>query len=480
MNYKMIRYIIGQILKIEGALMSIPFLVSLIYREKGIVIFGAVSIFLMTAGFLLSYRQPKDNSFYAKEGMVIVSSAWIVLSLCGALPFYFSKQIPSYIDAFFETVSGFTTTGSTILSDIEVLSKGMLFWRSFTHWIGGMGVLVFAFAVLPQKNGNDMYLMKAEVPGHKVGKLVSKMSSTARILYGIYIIMTIVEVILLYAGGMSFFDSWIHAFSTAGTGGFSSKNASIAYYNSTYIEAVITVFMILFGVNFQLYYFILIGNVKEFFSSEELKVYLGIVFTAIALITVNILHVTGGFLPALRAAGFQVASIITTTGFITENYEQWPFFSQGILLLLMFVGAMAGSTGGGMKVSRIILLVKDAYVGIRKIISPNRVLSMQFEGSHVRKKVVDELHVYMNVYLMIFAGSILILLSQDLDLISSFASVACCLNNVGPGLGITNPVSNFSTLNDVTKIVLSLNMLAGRLELFPIVILFLPSTWTKK
>lgn len=477
MNHKMIRYIIGLIVKLEGLLMLVPGFVSLFYRERvGYVLFG-VAVALILTGFLLSYKRPEDASFYAKEGMVIVSMAWIVLSLFGALPFYISGEIPSYVDAFFETVSGFTTTGSTILTDIEVMSNGLLFWRSFTHWIGGMGVLVFAFAVLPQNHNNNMYLMKAEVPGHKVGKLVSKMSSTARILYGIYITLTIIEVILLKAGGMSFFDSWIHAFSTAGTGGFSSRNASIAYYNSAYIEGVITVFMILFGVNFQLYYFILIGNVKEFFSSEELRTYLLVIGAAIAVITFNIIDVVGGVWPAFRASAFQVASIITTTGFVTENYEQWPYLSQGILLLLMFIGAMAGSTGGGMKVSRIILLVKNAYGGMRKMLSPNRVISMRFEEGVVRKKVIEEVHVYMNIYALVFAASTLILLSQDLDLITSFASVSCCLNNVGPGLGVTNPVSNFSSLTAITKIVLSFNMLAGRLELFPVAVIFLPSTW---
>ncbi len=480
MNYKMIRYVMGQMLRVEGVLLLIPMMVSILYREHVAYVFAGTMCILWSIGGLLTWKRPKEIEFYAKEGMVIVAGTWLMMSICGALPFYFSGEIPSFVDCFFETVSGFTTTGSTILADIEKISNGLLFWRSFTHWIGGMGVLVFAFALIPQNNGNNMYIMKAEVPGHKVGKLVSKLSSTARILYGIYIFMTIVEVIFLYAGGMSFFDCWIHAFSTAGTGGFSSKNASIAYYNSAYIEAVISAFMILFGINFQLYYFILLKDIKGFFRSEELKYYLWIIGIATFMIALNIRHSVDGYFSALRSAGFQVASIITTTGFVTRDYEQWPFFSQGILLLLMYLGAMSGSTGGGIKTSRIILLFKDTYIGIRKMIQPNRILSTQFEGESVGNEVMRGVHVYIGLYLIILASSMMLLLYDGLDLVSTFASVSCCLNNVGPGLGLTGPVKNFSSLSDFTKIILSFDMLAGRLELFPMVVIMMPSTWKCK
>lgn len=479
MNHKMIRYLIGKMLYIEAILLVIPAMVSIYYHEPIATTILKVSIGLVLVGFALCYRKPNKSEFYAKEGLVIVSATWLILSFCGALPFYLTGEIPSFVDSFFETVSGFTTTGSTILTDIESMSKGLLFWRSFTHWIGGMGVIVFAFAILPQSNANDMYIMKAEVPGHKVGKLVSKMSLTARILYGIYIVLTIAEVGFLYMGGMSFFDCWIHAFSTAGTGGFSSHNASIAYFNSVYIESVITVFMILFGINFQLYYFILLKKFRDCFGSEELRYYLLTILAAILLIAFNIRAIAGSWAEAFRASSFQVASIITTTGFITRDYQQWPFLSQGLILLLMYMGAMSGSTGGGIKVSRIILMIKNTIMGIRQIQHPNRVFSLQIEHNPVPPAVLKEMQAYFNLYLCIMAVSLLVLLSQGMDLISTFGAISCCLNNVGPGLGIVGPVDNFSSLTNLSKLVLSFDMLAGRLELFPMVIIFLPSTWRK-
>lgn len=479
MNYKMIRYLIGKMLRIEALLLLIPTLVSVYYREPIAKTIFQICVGLTVLGSILSYEEPDKSEFYAKEGLVIVATTWLVLSLCGALPFYLTGEIPSYIDSFFETVSGFTTTGSTILTDIEVMSKGLLFWRSFTHWIGGMGVLVFAFAIFSQSSVNSMYIMKAEVPGHKVGKLVSKISLTARILYGIYILLTVIEVGFLYVGGMSFFDCWIHAFSTAGTGGFSSHNASIAYFDSVYIETVITVFMILFGINFQLYYFLLLKKFKDCFGSEELRYYLLIILGAIILISFNIRAVAGSWGEAVRGSSFQVAAIITTTGFVTRDYQQWPFLSQGILLTLMYIGAMSGSTGGGIKVSRIILMIKNTVMGIRKIQHPNRVFSIQIENSPVPTGVMQELQAYFNLYLCIMVISLLVLLSQGMDLLSTFGAVSCCLNNVGPGLGVVGPVDNFSSLTNISKLILSFDMLAGRLELFPMVIIFLPTTWRK-
>lgn len=403
----------------------------------------------------------------------------MILSFFGAIPFWISQEIPSYIDAFFEIVSGFTTTGSSILTNIEALSYTNLFWRSFSHWVGGMGILVFVVAFISDAPGTTLHILKAEMPGPIVGKLVSKVTVSARLLYKIYAVLTITEVVLLMFGGMPLFDSLVNTFGTAGTDGFAIKNTSIAYYNSAYIDAIITIFMILFGVNFNVIYFIIIGKGLNALRSEELKWYLIIIAVATIAITVNIVHLYPSLIDAFRYAVFQVASIITTTGYVTADYGEWPLFSQGIIVLLMFIGACAGSTGGGMKVSRIVIYVKNAFSEMRRVLHLHSVISVNFEGKHLEKSVINNIHSYLILYFMIFCASFLIIALQNIDFTSAFSSVATCINNVGPGLGIVGPTGNFSSLSWISKLVLSFDMLVGRLEIFPMLMLLSPSLWRK-
>lgn len=400
MNYSIIRFILGRMLRIEGLVLLVPALVSLVYQEHSGLTFVLTSALLIALSLLLGKR-PKNMVFYAKEGFVIVALAWILWSAFGALPFVLSGSIPHFVDAFFETVSGFTTTGSTILQDIEVLPKGINFWRCLTHWIGGMGVLVFVMAVIPLGNKGAMFLMRAEMPGPTCDKLVPKSRGTAKILYCMYLFLSGVEVLLLLAGGMDLYNAVIHTFSTAGTGGFSSMNASVAAFDSAYIDGVITVFMLLFGINFNLYYLLLLKNVRAVMKSEELRAYLGIVAGAIALITLNILHLYETPLRALRYAAFQVASIITTTGFVTANYELWPELSKTVILLLMIIGACAGSTGGGMKVSRILILSKTIGKEVRQILHPKSVNVVKMDGKRVPGESIHGVYVYLICYLVI-------------------------------------------------------------------------------
>lgn len=401
------------------------------------------------------------------------------LSIFGAIPFCLTGEIPSYVDAFFEIVSGFTTTGSSILTDVEALSHASLFWRSFSHWIGGMGILVFVVAFLPDANGSTLHILKAEMPGPIVGKLVSKITVSSQILYQLYTVLTILEVILLMLGGMPFFDSLLNSFGTAGTGGFAIKNASIAYYNSAYCDGIITFFMILFGINFNLIYFVVIKKFKAAFKSEELRWYLIIIFASAIAISFNILPLYHSIFEAFRYAIFQVGSIITTTGYVTADYGQWPLFSQTILVLLMFVGACAGSTGGGMKVSRIIIGVKSAIAEMKHMLHPHSVVSVVFEGKHLSLSTLNNIHVYWVLYFLLFGLSLLFVSLQNIDFTSAFSAVATCFNNVGPGLGVVGPTGNFSSLTDLSKIVLSLDMLAGRLEIFPLLMFFSRSLWKK-
>lgn len=473
MNRKMIFRILGNIIMFEGAIMLLPFLVSLIYKEHTAIYFIITAAVAIAIGYILANLKTENRHIYAKEGFIIVALSWVVVSLVGALPFYISGEIPNYIDAFFETVSGFTTTGSTILNDIEVLSRGMLFWRCFTHWIGGMGVLVFVLALIPKSEGQDMFLMKAEVPGPVVGKLVSKVHMTARILYGIYAFLTVIEIIFLLFGGMPLFDSIVHAFSTAGTGGYAIKNSSIAFYNSYYIDMVVTVFMLLFGINFNLYYLLLLKDFKQIFKSEELRWYILIIAVFTGIITVNTLGVYGNISESFRYSIFQVASIITTTGFATTDFGMWPTLSQILLLLLMVVGACAGSTGGGMKISRIMILIKSAKCSIKKMVSPRSVTTINVEGKSVDKQVLDFAYSYFVVYALIFFASVLLISFENLDILTTLTAPLTCLGNVGPGFGdLIGPVGNFSSLSSFSKIVLSFDMLAGRLELFPMILLF--------
>ena len=479
MNYSIIRFILGRMLRIEALVLLVPALVSLIYKEHSGLTFLLTAAFLMALSLLLGKR-PKNMVFYAKEGFVIVALAWILWSAFGALPFVLSGSIPHFVDAFFETVSGFTTTGSTILQDIEVLPKGINFWRCLTHWIGGMGVLVFVMAVIPLGNKGAMFLMRAEMPGPTCDKLVPKSRGTAKILYCMYLFLSGVEVLLLLAGGMDLYNAVIHTFSTAGTGGFSSMNASVAAFDSAYIDGVITVFMLLFGINFNLYYLLLLKNVRAVMKSEELRAYLGIVAGAIALITLNILHLYETPLRALRYAAFQVASIITTTGFVTANYELWPELSKTVILLLMIIGACAGSTGGGMKVSRILILSKTIGKEVRQILHPKSVNVVKMDGKRVPGESIHGVYVYLICYLVILCGSVLLVSVDNQDFTTNFTAVLTTLNNVGPGLAKVGPIENFFHFSYFSKLVLSMDMLVGRLEILPMLMLFAPQVWRKK
>ena len=479
MNYGMIRYILGKMLMIEGVLLLLPALVSLIYGEKSGFAFLIVAALLLVL-FLAMGKKPKDTMIYAKEGFVIVALAWILWSAFGALPFVISGAIPSYIDAFFETVSGFTTTGSTILTDIEALPRGMNFWRCQTHWIGGMGVLVFVMAIVPLSGKGSMFLMRAEVPGPTCDKLVPKTQSTAKLLYGMYILLSAVQVVFLLFGGMDLYEAVIHTFSTAGTGGFSNMNASIAAFDSAYIDGVITVFMLLFGINFNLYYFLLLKNFVTVFKNEELRAYLGIVAASIALITINIVHLYETQLKAFRYAAFQVASVITTTGFVTADFNLWPEFSKTILLLIMVIGACAGSTGGGMKVSRILILAKTIGKEIRQILHPKSVNVVKLDGKRVNGESIHGVYVYVICYIVILAASVLLITVDNFDFTTNFTAVLTTMSNVGPGLNKVGPVENFSIFSGFSKLVLSMDMLVGRLEILPILMLLAPQTWRKK
>lgn len=479
MNYGIIRYVVGKMLLIEGFLMLFPAFIALLYRERSGVDFLLAALILLLVS-LLGSRKPENLVIYAKEGFLIVALAWLLWSLFGALPFLFSGCIPRFEDAFFEVVSGFTTTGSTILTDIEGLPKCMNFWRCLTHWVGGMGVLVFVMAVIPLSNKNSMFLMRAEMPGPTCDKLVPKARSTARILYIMYLGLSLAEVIFLLAGGMNLYEAVIHTFSTAGTGGFSDRNTSVAAFDSAYIDGVITVFMLLFGINFNLYFLLLMKNIKGFFRNEELRTYLGIVAAAIILITVNIVHLYGGVLHAFRYAAFQVVSVITTTGFVTANYELWPEFSKTILLLVMMVGACAGSTGGGMKVSRVMILARTITKETRQILHPKSVNVVKLDGKRLTDEETHGVYVYIICYVAILCISVLLISVDNFDFTTNFTAVLTALSNVGPGLAKVGPVENFSAFSFFSKIILSFDMLIGRLEILPIMMLLAPVTWRKK
>lgn len=481
MNYRVIIKTLGKLFLVEAILLTLPLAVGIYYGEDTLLSFLIPIGFLVgAAGIVRLLPVNRRKEIYAKEGFVIVALAWILLSLVGALPFTISGQIPSYIDSVFETISGFTTTGASILKDVESLSRSMHFWRCFTHWIGGMGVLVFMLAILPQDDMRAMHILRAEAPGPTVGKLVSKINLTARILYGIYIALTVLMIVFLLFGGMPLFDSIVHAFATAGTGGFSMKAASIAAYNSVYIDVVISVFMLLFGVNFNLFYLLLIGKVRQVLKSDELRWYLGIVAASVFAIAVNIWHLYQNFGQSLRYAFFQVSSIISTTGFATADFDQWPEFSKAILLLLMFIGSCAGSTGGGVKVSRIIILVKSFFYEIRSMANPRAVTSVRLEGKSVDRTIVRRVTNYWLVYCLIFIVSVLLVSLDRFNFTTHFSAVAACINNVGPGFGAVGPSASFADLSVLSKLVLMGDMLLGRLELFPLLVMMAPSTWRRR
>ena len=476
MNMKSVSYILGWVLNIEAALMSLPLVTSLIYNEGEGWAFAIVMAMCASIGFLLTHKRPNNPNFRAREGFVATALSWILMSLFGCLPFYFTGEIPRFIDALFETVSGFTTTGASILSDVETMSHCCMLWRCFTHWIGGMGVLVFLLAVLPMVGGSNMHLMKAESPGPVVGKLVPKVRYTARILYLLYIILTIVEFLLLMLGGMIPFEAICTAFGTAGTGGFGFRNDSFASF-SPYIQWVVAIFMIIFGVNFNVYFLIYTRKIRQALRCEEMRWYLGIVAAASVLICANSYNMALTLEHNLRNSVFQVATIITTTGFATVNFDLWPAFSRALIVLLMFIGACAGSTGGGLKVSRWVMSLKAMAGYVGSFLHPRSVRKVRFEDKDVEESTLYAIFVYFMGVFFIFTASMLVLSLENMDLTSTFTAVAATFNNIGPGLNLVGPTCNFGFLSDVSKVVLIFDMLAGRLEVFPMLMLLYPPLW---
>ncbi len=476
---------LGKVLLIEALLLIFPMLVGVIYSDGTFLAFLIPVIGLLIVGAPLSLIKTKYKSIYAKEGFVIVALAWVILSLAGAVPFVISGQIPNFINAVFETVSGFTTTGASILEseDLLGLSKGMMFWRLFTHWIGGMGVLVFVLAVMPSNTSGAMHVFRAESPGPTVGKLVSKLRFTARILYGIYFVMTVSELIFLLFGGNSFYDSLLLSFTTAGTGGFGIKSDSVMGYNS-YTQIVISIFMLLFSINFNVYYLILIGSVSKAFKSEELRVFIIIVVVATITVAINIFmsmrELYSTFGSALKHSFFQVTSISSTTGLASTNFDEWPAYSRCILLFLTVMGACGGSTGGGMKVSRMTILFKSATSDIKRLINPRSVVCTKFEGEVVDRETERNARAYFIFWTAIFlACTILLTIDSYGDLMSDFTATLACIGNVGPGLGVVGPMGSYAGYSGFSKILLSFVMLIGRLEIFPMLILFVPRTWRR-
>ena len=479
MNHRLLFYIIGWILKFEAIFLLLPSLTGIFYQEyRESLIYAGVAVLCLVLGFLCSLYGKKTTQLYPRDGFVAVSFGWIVMSIFGALPFLFTGEIPSFTDALFETISGFTTTGASILTDVEALSYTSLFWRSFTHWIGGMGVFVFVMAILPMMGGTTMNLMKAESTGPSVGKLVPRAKDTAKILYSIYIFITVLEVILLLLCRLSLFDSLTLTFGSVGTGGFGIKNDSLASYSPA-VQNIITLFMILSGVNYTAYFCILSKQFKEAFSLEEVRVYFLIILAAVAVISFNTCSLYGTLGETLRHAFFQVGSIITTTGYATTDYNTWPLLSKTILVLLMFTGACAGSTAGGIKISRIILLFKSIGKELSMLLHPRMVKKIKVDEHPVSHEVIRSTNVFIALYFVIFFSSLLLISLENLDFTSSFTAVAATLNNIGPGLDLVGPTQNFSFFSDFSKYVLMFNMLTGRLEIFPMLILFHPACWKK-
>ena len=476
MNFPVIRYILGWVMVIEGLLMLIPWVVGLIYQESTAVYFLIVSVAAIAVGFLLSCRRPVKRDFFVREGCITTALCWLIMSLIGCLPFCLSGEIPSFTDSMFEIISGFTTTGASILSDVESLSRCMVFWRSFSHWIGGMGVLVFLLAVIQMAGGSGMNLLRAESPGPSVGKLKPKLRQTARILYIIYMFMTLVEVIFLLLGDLPLFDALTLTFGTAGTGGFAIKNDSIMSY-APYIQWVIAVFMALFGVNFNFYYLILLRRWKQALFMEEVRGYFIIILSAVTIIVVNIGISAMPLCDLVRHAAFQVSSIITTTGYATADFNLWPETSRLTLVLLMFIGSCAGSTGGGIKVSRIIMLFKSAVNELKSYVYPNSIKQVKLDGKPVEKEVLRSTYIFFIVYMLIFSASVFIVSFDGYDFVSNFTAVAATYNNIGPGLEMVGPVGNFGAFSDLSKWVMMFDMLAGRLEIFPMLLLFYPPSW---
>ena len=480
MNFRMIFKSLGVVLFIEAVCMVPSLVVSLIYRQDDVKSFLLSILILLVFGLGLYLIKPVTTNIYTRDGFAIVALGWLMVSFFGALPFVISGAIPSIMDALFESISGFTTTGASILREIEGLPKGILFWRSFTHWMGGMGVLVLTLAILPSAKANSLHIMKAESPGPNPGKLVPKIGQTVKILYGIYIILTVVHVVFLLTAGMSLYDSFIHAFGSAGTGGFSNRNTSVAAFNSAYVDIIITVFMLLFGINFTLYYQIFKGNFKSILQDEELRFYVGTVVAAIILVTLNINgKVFYSIWESIRYSAFQVGSIITTTGYATTDFNLWPVFSKCILIMLMFIGASAGSTGGAIKCIRILLLVKVIRREIAKIIHPRSVYTVKVGGRMIEEETLSGVMAFFFLYILIFAASVLVVSLDGIDIVSSVTSVIATIGNIGPGLGIVGPIGNYADFSVISKAVLSICMIIGRLEIYPVLLLFAPTFWRR-
>jgi trk system potassium uptake protein len=480
MNYKIVLKIIGNVLVYEALLLLLPFAIALTYSGEDANSFLITIAITLIVALVLRNIKIKDKSMYAKEGFLTVGLAWIAIAAFGALPFVISGSIPSYIDAFFETVSGFTTTGATILTEVESLPKGILFWRSLTHWIGGMGFLIFVLALVPTIGSNSIHLLKAESPGPNPGKIVPKIRETAKILYIIYLVLTIIQTILLILSGLSVYDSVIHALGTAGTGGFSNMNLSVGAFNNPAAEWIITIFMIIFGVNFSLYFQLIKGNIKGFFKNEELKYYLLIVLVSIVFIAINIIDFNNGNIGlSIRQSSFQVASIISTTGYATTDFNLWPSLSKTIIMILMIVGAMAGSTAGGIKTIRLVIMLKAVRRGIDKILHPKRIQSVKIDGKVVDEETISGVLLFIAAYSVIYLIALFIVSFDGFDLVTNITSVLTAISNVGPGLEMVGPMGNFSNFSKLSKIVLSFCMLAGRLEIYPMLIMFSKSIWKR-
>ena len=480
MNRRMILHLTGKILQIEALLLLLPAIVSLIYNEGSLWAFLISALFAVSTGtVLVLISRPKTNVIYAREGLIIVALAWIAMSLFGALPFYISGEIPSYIDALFEIVSGFTTTGASILKNVEALSHGCLFWRSFSHWIGGMGVLVFVTAVIPNLSDRSIHIIRAEMPGPIVGKLVPRVKDTSRMLYLIYIVMTVLEIIFLLCGGLDLFESSVLSFGTAGTGGFAVKSNSIASY-SPYIQWVITVFMLVFGVNFNLYYLLLIRRFRSALKSEELWTYIGIFMLSVAVITFTVLPSYSGFGEALRHSAFQVSSIMTTTGYSTADFNLWPSLSKSLIIILMMIGACAGSTAGGIKVSRIVIIFKTIKKECQRLIHPRSVRSIKFEGKALDSITRHSVTAYLAVYAAVLLTVFFLISVDNMSIETNFSATVACFNNIGPGLDGVGPMSNYADYSEFSKTILSFAMLMGRLEIYPMLLAFSVGTWRKR
>lgn len=480
MNTKIVRYILCRMLGVEAALLLVPVLVAVIYQEKCGVVFLIPIVILCLLFWVAGRKRPEHGQIYGKEGMVIVALAWILWSLFGAMPFTLSGYIPSYVDAFFETVSGFTTTGSSIIPDVEVLPHCLLFWRSFTHWIGGMGVLVFVLVVTSLDRKNSMHLMRAEVPGPEKDKLVPKAMSTARILYGMYLTLTVIEMVFLVIGGMNLFDSMIFSFGSAGTGGFSNYADSVAHFNSAYIDGVITVFCALFGVNFALFYFMILGDFKSILKNEELRTYILLIAGATAAIMLNIHSLYPTIGKSFRYAVFQVVTVITTTGYSTADFAQWPMFSKAVLMMLTVIGACASSTGGGIKVSRLLVGMKCVKREIVQLAHPKSVGIIRIGGKKVSSDVLRTIYIYFIAYVGILIGSVVLVSLDNFDFETTFSAVLTTLGNVGPGMAQVGPMGNFAEFSPLSKLILCFDMLVGRLEIFPFLVLFTAPAWRRK